>query len=100
MTLPQDIQKAIDDRELELTEKMPLTNDQQTGYYQGFSKGYQAGATECAGKAQGLVDALQELVNLKRIKDQFGKTDEYLNNQPLAWETAANALAKYKEATQ
>ena len=84
MTLPQEIQKIIDDRELELTEKMPLTNDHQTGYYQGFSKGYQAGATEWTGKAQCLIDALERIVN--------GDTD-----YPSL--TAMNALAKYKEVT-
>ena len=57
------------------------------------------GATEWAVRAQPVIDALEELVNLKCIKDQFGKMDEYLNNQPLAWEAAINALAKYKEVS-
>jgi hypothetical protein len=61
------------------------------------NKDYLEGALHEAGRAQPVIDALQELVNLKCIKEQFGKTDEYLNNQPLAWEAATNALAKYKE---
>lgn len=65
--------------------------------YNDLVSGYNAGALHEAERAQPVIDALQELVNLKCIKEQFGKTDEYLNNQPLAWETAANALAKYRE---
>jgi len=84
MTLPQEIQKIIDARELELTEKMPLTNDHQTGYYQGFSKGYQAGATEWAGKAQDLADTLKWIQMHTPIDQDVD-------------DTISAALAKYKE---
>lgn len=89
MTLPKEIQQIIEDRELELTEKMPLTNDHQTGYYQGFSKGYTTGATEWAGKAQGLIDALESMkrINLSAIGASVMK------------DIAANALTKYKEVS-
>lgn len=39
--------------------------------------------------------ALLELVSLKVIKDNFGKTAEYEVRQPKAWETARNVLLKY-----
>lgn len=36
--------------------------------------------------------ALRELVRLKDLKDKDGKTDEYLQAQPLAWKAANEAL--------
>ena len=39
---------------------------------------------------------LQELVELKRIKDQEGKTTDYTNRQPKAWEAADEFLSKYQ----
>jgi hypothetical protein len=95
MTLPKEIQQIIEDREIELTEKMPLTNDHQTGYYQGFSKGYTTGATEWAGRAQDLVDALEEIgngsfpINKTELEEWLLKTKR----------NARNALAKYREVS-
>lgn len=39
---------------------------------------------------------LVELVVLKKNKDRYGKTEEYLTRQPLAWETAKSFLSKYQ----
>ncbi len=36
--------------------------------------------------------ALSELVELKRIKDEEGKTDDYEARQPVAWEVARQVL--------
>lgn len=41
-----------------------------------------------------LLDALGELVELKRIKDEQGKTVDYLVRQPKAWEHARHVLLK------
>jgi hypothetical protein len=41
-------------------------------------------------------DALTELVLLKRLKDEKGKTAEYLSRQPIAWKNAIEALASYE----
>jgi len=47
---------------------------------------------------QALVDALTELVDLKNLKDQQGKTAEYLYRQPKAWHNATQALADYHKS--
>jgi hypothetical protein len=93
MTLPKEIQKIIDARELELTEKMPLTNDHQTGYYQGFSKGYQSGATEWAGKAQPIIDISKEIVIL------FDPARRHVLIPSDIILRLSTALAKYKEVS-
>lgn len=41
-----------------------------------------------------LQDALDELVYLKDLKDQSGKTAEYEARQPLAWQAARRALGR------
>ena len=41
-----------------------------------------------------LLEDLSELVRLKTIKDTDGKTPEYLDRQPKAWEQARAAIAK------
>jgi hypothetical protein len=43
---------------------------------------------------QSLREALAELVELKRIKDTQGKTEEYLRRQPKAWEAASNSIKR------
>lgn len=43
-----------------------------------------------------LYGALQELVELKRLKDSQGKTEEYLQRQPLAWAEAGRLVEEYK----
>lgn len=41
-------------------------------------------------------DSLKELVELKKIKEEKGETDAYLNRKPLAWATAKRIVQKYK----
>lgn len=41
-----------------------------------------------------LVEALEELVTLKNIKDIYGQTPDYLERQPKAWEAPKQALDK------
>lgn len=42
-------------------------------------------------------EMLEELVELKRIKDLYGKTPEYLETQPKAWEKAKSLLQSLKQ---
>lgn len=44
------------------------------------------------GKMRLLAMALQELVDLKDLKDREGKTADYLERQPKAWESARKIL--------
>ena len=46
----------------------------------------------------GVVLALQELVTLKALKDDQGKTEKYLSMQPIAWQKAKDALHDYYES--
>jgi hypothetical protein len=39
---------------------------------------------------------LIELVELKRIKDEQGKTEDYATRQPKAWQAAKEFLSKYQ----
>lgn len=39
---------------------------------------------------------LQELVDLKMIKDTQGKTDDYANRQPIAWKQAIEFLKQFQ----
>ena len=41
-------------------------------------------------------EILKELVNLKVLKDSKGKTEYYLQNQPLLWEKAIKFLDQYQ----
>jgi len=41
--------------------------------------------------------ALSELIELKRIKDTEGKTDDYLERQPKAWHAAEQSLDLWKK---
>lgn len=64
------------------------------------STSYIAGATAEAEMAQMLVDALQELVDLKRMKDEGINVKEYLDRKPAAWEAAINALQQWKQGNE
>lgn len=50
------------------------------------------------GELEELESALKELLRLKALKDSFGKTAEYLADQPLAWARAKTAIAPAREA--
>jgi hypothetical protein len=41
-----------------------------------------------------LLEALYELISLKKWKDEFGKDEWYLEKQPLAWGNAQKVLEK------
>lgn len=49
-----------------------------------------------AGEGVRLRNALQWLVDLKDIKDRYGKSAEYVTQQSLAWKAARAALAAPK----
>lgn len=62
-TLPEELQKEIDDAACEKTMKMPSNNSFDIGYSQGYESGYIAGATEYAHwkiAFEGIEDALRE----------------------------------------
>lgn len=59
-------------------------------------RGYQAALATRPDINQELVEALDELVGLKRYKDANGKDEYYRKYQPLTWEKARQALAKHK----
>lgn len=62
--------------------------------------GYIAGAIAVSEKAQVLVDALTELVELKRMKDEGVNLKDYLERKPLAWEAAINALNQWNKGKE
>ena len=41
-----------------------------------------------------LLEALYELISLKKWKDEFGKDEWYSEKQPLAWDNAQKVLEK------
>lgn len=63
-----------------------LTAD-EVKYYAGLCNGCEGGITPTAFR-----DALLDLVQLKTLKDQRGKTEDYLLLQPLAWQRARKLL--------
>lgn len=88
--LPPEIEKQISDRADELTLSMPIDNDYQVGYVQGFIAGHDAGAKEWAGRAQGLVDALEKInEKVRHWDDDRGRR--------IIEQITYPALAKYKE---
>lgn len=58
---------------------------------------YEEKMTQQYSVALALKDALAELVLLKHMKDEHGKTADYLYRQPLAWKAAYEALSKFPE---
>lgn len=48
-------------------------------------------------EAQRMADALDELIELKRMKDELGKTTNYLTRQPAAWKRATEELQQFKD---
>jgi len=49
-----------------------------------------------SGKHDEVVKWLWELVDLKELKDTQGKTEEYLQRQPIAWKRAKELIASYQ----
>ena len=46
-----------------------------------------------------MIEMLEELVELKRIKDLDGKTPDYLQRQPKAWDKAKSLLQSLKQSS-
>lgn len=67
-----------------------------TPYRSGYFYGYIAGATAEREQFKIVIDALEELVQLKQMKDELGKTTNYLARQPEAWRRAKEALEQWK----
>lgn len=65
---------------------------------EGYQKAYIAGATAEHERAQLIVDALQELVDLKHMKDEGVNVREYLERKPAAWAKAIIVLQQWKGA--
>jgi len=91
MTLPREIEKQISDRGDELTEKLKTDTPFNIGYIQGFIDGHEARATEWAGKASGLADALQRIIDNTEHED-YGSIHETC---PAC--IAQHAIKQYKE---
>lgn len=43
-----------------------------------------------------ILEVLEELVSLKKWKEEFGKDEWYLQKQPIAWNNAKKVLEKAK----
>jgi hypothetical protein len=67
--------------------KVDLNNTDNNDYVRGYKDGKKAGATEWAGKGQGLVDALESMKNINASTMGAARMKAI----------AATALAKYKE---
>lgn len=87
MTLPQETIDKIN-AEADLYGFVVPFDGSKTFYIEDKVKGYQAGATEWAGKAQGLVEALEQ------IKGWSGGPEDASYRMKVI---ASDALAKYKE---
>lgn len=48
-------------------------------------------------QAQRMADALEELISLKYLKEEEGKTNDYLQRQPGAWTKAIVSLQQFKD---
>jgi len=57
---------------------------------------YTDGATVTALRFQPVVEALERLIELKKMKDQNGKDAYYKKYQPIAWQEAEAALKQLK----
>lgn len=66
-----------------------------TMYYEGVEIPEEAKANaKLVSVAPDLLEALYELISLKKWKDEFGKDEWYLEKQPLAWINAEKVLEK------
>jgi hypothetical protein len=103
MSIPSEIELQISDREDELTATMKTDNDYQIGCQHGFGNGYRIGATEWAGKAQGLVDFIQKALdqhdkNKESLLKEWPQLAGRINEAEFEWiNEAKGLLVKYKE---
>lgn len=63
----------------------------------GLINAYRTGAEKHHSLALSLKDALTELVTLQHMKEERGKTADYLYRQSRAWNAAREALSKFPE---
>lgn len=54
------------------------------------------GSAEWEREYKDAFELLSELVALKKLKDEAGKTEYYLKQQPLAWQKAQELLSEYQ----
>lgn len=105
--------------------KIPVKCDGDVIYKVGYEEGYIAGATaenermhselhetkqqadnlriaydELGRKAQRMANALEELVELKRMSDEEPLSLDYLNRKALAWEAARKAIQQFKDGKE
>jgi flagellar biosynthesis/type III secretory pathway protein FliH len=100
MTLPQETidkikinaAKATNKRDEQLRERSK-DYGRRLAFLDGYEEGHNAGATEWAGKAQGLVDALDKIYNGPFPINQTELEEWLLHTK----RDARAALAKYKE---
>lgn len=85
------------------TLKLSNNNDYQIGYEKGMEKGIEIGATEWAGKAQGLVNMLETTISiLSAFIEPALWNQEISNEQRILINTRKEietALTKYKEVS-
>jgi hypothetical protein len=71
-------------------------NQAEAGYNaKWFKRGAMFGHLETLKENEELLNALYELVSLKKWKEEFGKDEWYLEKQPLAWENAEKVLMEF-----
>ena len=61
-----------------------------------FKRGAIFGRIETLKENEELLNALYQLVSLKKWKEEFGKDEWYLEKQPLAWKNAEKVLMEFE----
>jgi hypothetical protein len=71
-------------------------NQAEAGYNaKWFKRGALFGRIETLKENEELLNALYQLVSLKKWKEEFGKDEWYLEKQPLAWKNAEKVLMEF-----
>jgi hypothetical protein len=89
----EKIKERAKDYALNLTFPLTWSSERVEGARDDAANDYEAAATEWAGKAQGLADALQKVSNIISWMDREDKYCQALR------EVVAPAIAKYKEVS-
>ena len=72
-------------------------NQAEAGYNaKWFKRGAIFGRIETLKENEELLNALYQLVSLKKWKEEFGKDEWYLEKQPLAWKNAEKVLMEFE----
>lgn len=108
--LPETTNEQIKSEAKDIAGKMPVKCDGDVIYKVGYEEGYIAGATawapwkvkheELQMQAQRMADALEELVELKRMSDEEPLSLDYLKRKALAWEAARKAIQQFKDGKE